>query len=655
MQWSFTRGDGNKISPPEEFIDQANITDRNIYDDFENTWPECWENAADFLEWEKEYDSIVESVDDPPYHRWFVGGRLNASANCVDRHVKEGRGDESALEWIGLNGETKTYSYDSLLTEINEVAAMFRGLGVEEGDTVALYLPRIPELPISMLACARLGAPHVVVSAEYSEDILTSFMKETGATTIVTCNGPGNREPPSLAQKAKRCEKELAGDVTTVVVNSLSNRNTVDYGRDFAALREKHRGETVSPVLRGSDEPLFICYASGPSGEPVGMAHGTGDYLSYVAWTAYAVLDIKMGDAVWCPATIEWITGHSYAVYGPLVHGATTVFYEGAPASSDKHRPWEIIEDNEVTQFYSTPAAIRTFKDWGSKYPAAHDLSSLRLLGTVGQRIDPESWMWFYKNVGNEKCPIVDTWYQAETGGITISTLPGICDMKPGSVGKPLPGIDAAVVDADGSEVSCGESGYLVLTRPSPGFFRPVQVSDNTIGENWSDFSNVRENGVYYSEDGAVVDDDGYVTILGRLDEVINVGYDSKTRVHVSEIECIVENMDEVEEAIVIRGHHEIKGEAPYAFVVPAENKIADIRTRIAEKVGRDLAIYARPEEVYTVPELPRTGSGGVLRKVLEDLVNGERLGNTDLLQNPDILDQIAVEIQHQSSGIGLQ
>lgn len=644
-------GDDQAISPPERFVEQANVTAPSIYEAFEENWPDCWERAAAFLDWEREYDSLLEPTDEPPYFRWFVGGEVNAADNCVDRHVRAGRGDDLALRWVRENGETRTYTYADLQTEVNEVAAVFRSLGVEEDDPVALYLPRVPELPIAMLAAARLGAPHVVVFAEYSADVLTSFMRETGAQALVTCDGYFQEDEfHALASKAEAGVDALDRHVTTVTIDHVGESGAAAFGRDYEALRAEYRGAVIDPVVRDSDDPLFICYASGSVGEPMGMKHVTGEYLSYVAWTTHAVLDVEPESTLWCPAGIEWITGHSYVVYGPLTLGATTILYEGATAYPDRHRPWEIIEDNDVTQFYTTPTAIRTFMEWGASYPAAHDLSSLRLLGTVGQRIEPRTWTWFYQHVGNEQCPIVDTWYQAETGGITVSTLPGVCDMNPGAVGPPLPGIDAAVVDANGTEVEPGDAGYLVFNRPWPGFFRPLGSRDEQATEYWSEFGDPGEEWVYFSEDGATLDDQEYIRVLGRLDDVINIGYYSKNRVHVSEIERTIATVDEIEDVAVICGKHDIKGEAPYAFVVLKEDVPRDIHSRIADKVERDLAAPARPEAVYLVPELPRTYSGSVLRQVLEDLLNGERLGDTDLLRNPAVLDLIAVEIQHHSS-----
>jgi acetyl-CoA synthetase len=376
------------------------------------------------------------------------------------------------------------------------------------------------------------------------------------------------------------------------------------------------------------------------------MEHVVGEYLSYVAWTGHSVLDIKQDDTFWCPAGIEWITGHSYVVYAPLVLGATSVLYEGAPSYPDKHRPWRIIDSNDVTQFYTTPTAIRTFKKWGEEYPEQHDLSSLRLLGTVGQRIEQETWQWFYDHVGGGNCPIVDTWYQAETGGITISTLPGVCDMKPGAVGPPLPGIDVSIVDAEGKAVEPGEAGYLVINRPWPGIFRPVESSREKAREYWTEFGNPGDDWVYFTEDGAVADEDGYITMLGRLDDVINIGHYSKNRVHVSEIEEVIEEVPGVAEAVVVCGQHAIKGEAPYAFVVANEANDSDLTASVTEKVEYDLASQARPEGAFIIPELPRTYTGNVLHQVLEDLVNQEPLGNTNLLENPDVVSEIAVMIQ---------
>lgn len=640
-----------EIPPPDSFVEQANVATPSVYEAFERNWPACWERAANLLDWEQRYGSVLKPLDDPPYYRWFADGKLNAAHNCVDRHVNAGRGDRDALRWISESGVTRTYTFADLKREVNDIAAALRTLGVNEDEPVALHLPRIPELPITMLACARLGVPHVVVFVEYSADILASFIRETGARTLVTCDGYSKEGTVhNLSLKIARCLDDLDSDLRTVVVDHVGYAGEMEVELTYGDLLAEHRGAEIAPVVRNADDSLFVCYASGPVGEPVGMKHVTGEYLSYVAWTAHAVLDVKADDTFWCPAGIEWITGHSYVVYGPLLLGASTILYEEAPTYPNEHRPWEIIEENEVTQFYTTPTAIRTFMDWGSAYPASHDLSSLRLLGTVGQRIDPRAWHWFYEHVGNGRCPIVDTWYQAETGGITISTIPGVCEMKPGSVGPELPGIDASVVDANGNEVPPGEAGYLVFERPWPGLFRPIESSEYQAREYWAEFGDDTEQWVYFSEDGATVDENGYITIMGRLDDVINIGSFSKNRVHATEIERVIADVDGVKDVAVISGLHAIKGEAPYAFVVAETGVTETIRSHICDRVERNLAAAACPKKIYLVSDLPRTYSGGVLRHVLEDLHNDEPLGDTNMLRNPRVLDHIATEIQYRGS-----
>ncbi|RQG86783.1 acetyl-coenzyme A synthetase [Natrarchaeobius halalkaliphilus] len=639
----------HRIPPPEEFVDQANVSDPSIYDAFDERWPDCWERATSLLSWDRPYTEILERIEQPPYRRWFSDGTLNACYNCVDRHVEAGRGDEPALRWVRETGDRRTYTYADLEREVNAVAAVLRDLGVSAGDPVGVYMPRLPELPITMLAAARLGAPHMVVFAEYSPSMVASFIRETGVETLVTADGYSrNGEFRDLASSAENAIESVDHDVTVVSTTRTDEPDTDTVGLDFDALRAASRGRTVEPVTRTSTDRLFVTYASGPTGTPTGMTHLIGSYLSYVAWTTYAVLDVKPKDTLWCPAGIEWITGHSYVVYGPLVLGATTILYEGASDYPDPHRPWEIIENNDVNQFYTTPTAIRTFMDWGGEYPTAHDRSSLRLLGTVGQRIEPETWRWFYEHVGNERCPIVDTWYQAETGGITLSTLPGICAMKPGSVGPPLPGIDVAVVDAIGDPVESGDAGYLTFERPWPGFFRPVGSTDQAE-RYWTEFGHPDDRWIYFAKDGALRDEE-YITVLGRLDDIINIGYHSKNRVHTSEIERTILDLEAVEDVAVVCGTHEIKGEAPYAFVVPVDRSSSDIHETIAETVRLDLAAQACPEACYLVPELPRTYSGSVLRQVLTDLLDGEYLGDTDMLRNPGVLDHIAVEIRQNHS-----
>lgn len=637
------RNDDGSISPPSRFAEQANVSDPSIYERFEQEWPECWAQAAERLEWEHDYDTVVDQIDEPPYHRWFVNGRLNAATNCIDRHARA-VDDRIALEWIGEREETESYTYAQLKKEVTALAAGLRSLGIEEDDRIVLYLPHIPELVISMLACARLGAVHVVVFADYGSDILASIYHDTSAEALITCDGHAKEKEVYDLYSKIRTDADLL-DGTTIVTNRVGEENSLESGWRYSTLVADHWGETVAPVARNASDPLFICYTSAPKSERTGMIHNTGGYLSYVTWTSHAVLDLEPGDTLWCPAGIEWITGHSYEVYGALACGATTVLYQGTPAGTDRSKPWNIIEEYDVTQFYTTPTMLRTCMERGREKPRSYDLSSLRLLGTVGQRIDADTWLWFYDYVGEERCPIVDTWYQAETGGMTLSTLPGICDMKPGAVGPPLPGIDATVVDADGDPVAPDDAGYLVFERPWPGMYRSLGNGPEAK-TYWSEFGTPGEEWVYFAEDGAVADENGYITILGRLDDIINVGLPSKNRIHASEIERTIAEVEGVADVAVVAGKHEIKGEAPYAFVVVAEETTVDmIRERILDRVEAKLSPMACPEDIYIVSELPRTYSGSVLRHVLRDLVDDEPLGNTDLLYNPDVLDRIAVEV----------
>ncbi|MGM0388718.1 MAG: acetate--CoA ligase, partial [Natrinema limicola] len=470
------------FEPPESFVEQANITDPGIYEEFEENWPGCWERAADLLSWDEEYDAVLDDSD-APFYEWFTNGEINASYNCLDRHVEDGAGDNVAIEWEGELGETRTYTYEELLDEVEDTAAMLRGLGVEEDDIVTLYMPMIPELPIAMLACARIGAPHSVVFAGFSADALATRMNSADSEYLITCDGYYRRgdalDHISKTNEGLEGVEHEVSDV--VVVDRLGDdldHELADNQHDYDDLVAEYEGSTVEPVARDSEDMLFLMYTSGTTGQPKGVKHTTGGYLAYSAWTSHAVLDIEADDTYWCSADIGWITGHSYIVYGPLALGTTSVMYEGTPDYPDKDRMWEIVEKNEVDIFYTAPTAIRAFMKWGEEYPAQHDLSSLRLLGTVGEPINPRAWKWYYKHIGNEECPIVDTWWQTETGGMMITTLPGVCEMKPGSAGPPLPGIDAQVVDANGEEVDAGQAGYVTVNNPWPGMLRTLYDND---------------------------------------------------------------------------------------------------------------------------------------------------------------------------------
>ena len=641
------------FEPGDDFVEQANVSDESIYDEFEDNWPECWTRAADLLDWDEEYTEVLDDSNEP-FYEWFADGTLNASYNCIDRHVESGDKNRVAIKWEGEHGATRTYTYQDLYREVNEFAAALRDLGVEEDDVVTMYMPMVPELPIAMLACARIGAPHSVVFAGFSAEALATRMNAAESEYLVTCDGYYRRGDP-LDHQAKANEglSNVEHDVdATVVVDRLGDDG---FGHDLTAnqhdwddLVAGHRGDRVDPVERDAEDMLFLMYTSGTTGKPKGVKHTTGGYLAYTAWTSHSVLDLEPEDTYWCSADIGWITGHSYIVYGPLALGTTTVMYEGTPDYPDRGRLWELIEKYAVDVFYTAPTAIRAFMKWGPEYPDAYDLSTLRLLGTVGEPINPRAWKWYYKHIGGEDCPIVDTWWQTETGGMMVSTLPGIGTMKPGSAGPPLPGIDARVVDTDGDEVDAGRAGYLTVDRPWPGMLRTLYRNDERfIDEYWDAYSDAdADEWVYFPEDGAKIDGDDYITILGRVDDVVNV---SGHRLGTMEIESAIVGVEGVAEAAVVGGDHDIKGEAVYAYVILEDGYEGseEMRDRIIAGVEDAIGPIARPESVTFTPELPKTRSGKIMRRLLEEIANGEELGDTTTLRNPDVVN----DIQEQASG----
>ena len=640
----------DSFAPPADFVEQANVTDPDIYDEFNANWPDCWTAAADMLEWDTEYTTILDDSN-PPFYEWFADGELNASANCLDRHLDE-RGEEAAIEWVGepTDEDNRTYTYQELHDEVNAFAAGLRAQGVEEDDIVTLYLPMIPELPIAMLACARIGAPHSVVFAGFSADALATRMNAADSEHLITCDGYYRRgDPLNHFEKATEGLAGVAHDTETVVVNRLPEGDGFDHDYTahgtYADLVAAHEGETVDPVSRNAEDMLFLMYTSGTTGQPKGVKHTTGGYLSWATWTSHAVLDVKPEDTYFCAADIGWITGHSYIVYGPLALGTTTMMYEGTPDYPDRHRLWEIIEEYGANQLYTAPTAIRSFMKWGAEYPDAHDLSSLRLLGTVGEPINPRAWKWYYQHIGDESCPVVDTWWQTETGGMMLTTLPAIGEMKPGSAGPPLPGVSADIVDVRGSPIGAGEAGYLVVNKPWPGMLRTLYNNDDRfINEYWREYSQVDSDDsadwVYFPEDGAKLDADGYITVLGRVDDVLNV---SGHRLGTMEIESAIVGVAGVAEAAVVGGDHDIKGEAVYAYVITEDGHEEDesLRQQVIEGVENAIGPIARPERVVFTPELPKTRSGKIMRRLLENIANDDELGDTSTLRNPDIVDDI--------------
>ena len=632
-----------RIQPPASFVEQANIADPAIADAFEKNGPSAWERAAELLDWDQEWETVLDDED-----VWFADGTLNASYNCVDRHLDE-RKNQRALVWEGQRDETRTYTYLELAREVNEVAATLRDIGVEEDDVVTLHMPVVPELPIAMLACARIGAPHSVVYAGYAADALAERMNEAGSEYLLTCDGYYRRgEAVTLKNKTDTACVHVDNTVTTVVVDRLGDAYDCVLGEneyDYEQLRAAHAGEEVEPVERSTDDKLFLIYTSGTTGAPKRVTQTTGGYLSYAAWTSHAVLDVKPEDTYWCTADIGWITGHSYMVYGPLALGTTTVMYEGDMESASKTAVWELIEEHAVDIFYTSPTAIRTFMKRGEELPARSDLSSLRLLGTVGEPINPHTWWWFYEHIGNRECPIVDTWWQTETGGHLISTLPGVDDMKPGAAGPPLPGIGAKVVNTSGEPVEAGNGGYLVLDRPWPGM--PRELSE---GIRWADTDpkplNLDEfEWAYPTEDGALVDEDGYVTILGRVDDVINV---AGHRFGTMEIESAIVGVEGVAEAAVVsaeRGPHE-RGMYAYVDLEDDYEENDRLRTAIHAAVGESIGRFARPDRIVFTPSLPKTRSGKIVRRLLEDVANDKELGDTSALRNPEVVGEIQSSIR---------
>ncbi|MHC3437503.1 acetate--CoA ligase [Natrialbaceae archaeon A-gly3] len=635
---------GSPTHPPAEFVEQANVTDEGIYEEFEE-WPECWERAATLLEWDREYETILDD-DDPPFYRWFPDGQLNASYNCLDRHLEEGRKNHAAIWWEGKQGESETYTYRELYVAVNEFAAALQSLGVEEDDVVTIYLPMIPELPIAMLACARIGAPHSVVFAGLSADALATRMDAADSEYLVTADGY-YRRGNAFNQKSKADNALISvdQDVSTVVVDRFGDdlpHVLSESQYDYHDLVAEHTGETVTPVARNADDMLFLMYTSGTTGEPKGVVHTTGGYLSYAAWTSQTVFDLEPEDTYWCSADIGWITGHTYIVYGPLALGSTTVIYEGTPDYPDRDRLWEIVERNAVDVFYTAPTTIQAFMKWGAEYPERHDLSSLRLLGSVGEPISPRPWQWYYEHVGDEECPIVDTWWQTETGGVTVTTLPGVKPMKPGSAGPPLPGIDARVVDDDGEEVASRQPGYLTLHRPWPGMAKTLyDGGDRYFEVYWQQFSDPEaDEWVYFSGDAASIDEDGYVTVLGRVDDVINV---SGHRLSTMEIESAILGVEGVAEAAVVGGTNGSNGTEVYAYVSTENDHDPGeaVREQVTSSIESAIGPIATPGEVIFTSELPKTRSGKIMRRLLEDIASGDELGDTSALRNPEIVGEI--------------
>ena len=625
-----------RFPPTEEFAAQANATEATYQAAAKG--PEAfWANEAGQLDWIEPWHTVLEW--NLPHAKWFVGGKLNVSSNCLDRHVSGGRADKAAIIWEGEPGDTRTLSYAELSHEVNRCANALRGLGVGKGDRVAIYLPMIPEAAIAMLACARIGAVHSVVFGGFSAESLRDRINDAEAVAVITADGGYRRgKVVPLKQFADKALEDTPSVRHVLVVRRIGeDADTVmQPGRDHWWHEIVDTASTeATPEPMDAEDLLFILYTSGTTGKPKGIVHTTGGYLTQVTATTKYVFDLKDEDVFWCSADIGWVTGHSYVVYGPLANGATVVMYEGSPDWPDRDRFWAMCAKHGVTVFYTAPTAIRTFMKWGPEFPARHDLSKLRLLGTVGEPINPEAWMWYHQHIGHGRCPIVDTWWQTETGGIMITPLPGVTTTKPGSATVPFPGISVELVDTDGKPITSG-GGYLTITEPWPGMLRTIYRDDDRYRETyWSRFP-----GRYFAGDGAKLDDDGYWWILGRVDDVLNV---AGHRIGTMEIESALVDHQAVAEAAVVGKTHDIKGQALVAFVTlkgdreGSDDLVKELKQHVTEKIGA----IARPDDIIFTADLPKTRSGKIMRRLLRDIAEGRALGDTTTLADPNVVNML--------------
>ena len=632
-----------RFEPPADLAAEANVKEE-AYARAASDNEAFWAEAAERLEWGQKWDQVLD-WSNAPFAKWFVGGTINAAVNCVDRHVEAGNGDKVALHWVGEPADdARDITYADLKDEVCRAANALTELGVRKGDRVAIYMPMIPEVVVAMLACARLGAPHTVVFGGFSADALASRVIDCGAKVIITADGGYRRGAPSALKPAV---DEAVGKVGDLVEKVLVVRRTGqdlgedgwDDGRDvwwhdvIDAASPEHEAE-----MHDAEHPLYVMYTSGTTGTPKGILHTTGGYLTGTSYTHWAVFDLKPEtDVYWCTADVGWVTGHSYMVYGPLANGATQVMYEGTPDSPHRGRWWEIIAKYGVTIFYTAPTAIRTFMKWGDEFPAEHDLSSIRLLGSVGESINPEAYIWYRKHIGAEKAPIVDTWWQTETGQMMISPLPGVTSGKPGSAMKALPGISIDVVNDEAESVGNGNGGYLVIRQPWPAMLRTLWGDDQRfIDTYWS-----RWEGLYFAGDGAKLDDDGDIWLLGRVDDVMNV---SGHRLSTTEIESALVSHPKVAEAAVVGAADEMTGQAVCAFVILRESAGdggADIVEELRKHVQKEIGAIAKPQQIMVVPELPKTRSGKIMRRLLKDVAEHREVGDMTTLADSAVMDLI--------------
>jgi acetyl-CoA synthetase len=637
-----------KFDPPEEFAKNALLNDPSIYEEAEKDWKGWWLKQAKELHWFKEPTETVDESN-PPFYKWFTDGKLNASYNCLDRHVEAGNGDRVAFHWRGEEGEERDLTYADLHAEVQKFANALKDLGVEKGDIVGIYLPMIPEVVVAMLACARIGAPHNVVFGGFSADAVKERMEFSEAKALVTVDGA--RRKGKVAPIKEQVDKVMKGLDTLkhiVVVKHTDTDCEMQDGRDvwFHEITEKADAECPAAEL-DAEHPLYVLYTSGSTAKPKGVLHTTGGYMTGVTATHKYIFDLKPEeDVYWCAADVGWVTGHSYIVYGPMSNGATCVMWEGAPDYPAKDIWWEIAERYGVTIFYTAPTAIRACIKWGAEHVEKHDLSKLRLLGTVGEPINPKAWLWYHKVVGGERCPIVDTWWQTETGAIMITPLPGIVSTKPGSATRPFPGISAEVVDeSEGKPVDKGQ-GLLIIKRPWPAMLRTLYKEDDRFIETY--FSKFGKE-TYLVGDAARRDEDGYFWIIGRIDDVVNV---SGHRLSTAEVESAIVSYNLVAEAAVIGQSDEDTGQAICAFVTlqgdteGTDQLVDDIRGHVADRIGK----FARPKRIIWADDLPKTRSGKIMRRLLRDIAEGRALGDVTTLRDPDVMSQLEGKIQEEQS-----
>jgi len=637
--------------PPANFRAHAHVSDAGVSDAAARDPETYWASRAATLEWMSPWHTVLEWK--PPHARWFLGGTLNASVNCVDRHVHGPNRNKAALIWEGEPGDRRTLTYWDLYREVQKFANVLKSLGVQRGDRVGVYLPLIPEAAIAMLACARIGAIHSVVFGGFSPESLRDRMNDAKAKVVITADG-GYRRGQIVPLK-RNTDKALEGAPSVQHVIVVQRRTTGPLGEAHAEMLEgrdhwyhrlmQHASAVCAPEAMDAEDVLFILYTSGTTGKPKGIVHGTGGYLTGVATTSKIVFDLKPDDVFWCTADVGWVTGHSYLVYGPLANGATCVMYEGAPDWPEKDRFWDLCEQHGVTILYTAPTAIRAFMKWGAEHPQRHDLSRLRLIGSVGEPINPEAWMWYHTNIGAGRCPIVDTWWQTETGCIVISPLPGLTHTKPGSATQALPGFTADLLDSAGKPIAVG-GGLLALTRPWPSMLRTIWGDDARYVQTYFTKWPGRPD-VYFPGDGAKRDDDGYFWILGRVDDVLNV---AGHRIGTMEVESALVEHPAVAEAAVVGKAHELKGQAIAAFVTVREGIVTSpaLRDELREFVSMKIGALARPDDIMFSADLPKTRSGKIMRRLLRDIAEGRALGDTTTLADPTVVASLKAKYEER-------